>query len=404
MKQPLLGGSPGFASGTWYGFLDGQATVLNAITNHQNLIPAAGTISHFGVTLGTAPGAGKSWTAKVFVNGVASGIEVVISDLATSGADTVNTAAVSAGDLVAVQFTPTNTPATTSAFWVSQIDVTASQTAIYGTGGDTNPHATATRYNSMGGVGAHGWTSTQTTVNTVWNIDGTITAFYVNLSVAPGAGATRQFTIMKNGAAEASSIITIADGATTASVTGLSIDIAPGDNFYLRSAVTAGSGAVTTVRWGIAYGVDNDREFNICGMDNNAVNNPAYVSLTDYWRGTTAIETDRQVRAGLPSGGVTWAVNSLLIELDTTPGSTHTRTFTLREDASGTSLAVTIADPATTGTDSTGAVTINGTEKLALEETLTGSPAGTGKRWALRCAVDVPVAAGGGGLLLRGVG
>ena len=103
MIQPLLGGSTGMASGTWYGFLDGHAVVLNAVTNRQNLITSAGTISHFGVTLTVAPGVGKSWTAKIFVNGVASSVVVTITGTDTSGSDTVNTAVVAAGDLVILQ-------------------------------------------------------------------------------------------------------------------------------------------------------------------------------------------------------------------------------------------------------------------------------------------------------------
>lgn len=388
------------SSGTWYGFLDGHAVVQTAITNRQNIIASAGTISHFGLTLTAAPGATKSWTAKVFVNGVASGIQVVISNTDTSGSDIVNTAAVNAGDLVSVEFTATNTPASAVPYWSSQITVTTALTAIYGTGGDTGIHATATRYNAIGGVGQHIWTSTQTDVNPIWAIDATITAFYVNLNVAPGAGVTRQFTIMKNGSAEASSVITVAESATTASVTGLTIDIAPGDNFDIRSAVTAGSGAATTMRWGIAYLVDKDREFNICGMDTNALNDGAYVSVSDYSLATTAIEANRQVRAGLPTGGATWKINTLMVEFSTAPGAGNTRTLTLREDGASTGLAVTISETDTTGTDSVGSVAINGSELLTILENQTGTPSGTGKRFALLCKVDgggaTPPGGGGG--------
>ena len=376
------------ASGTWYGFLDGHAVVLSAVTNRQNLITSAGTISHFGVTLTVAPGVGKSWTAKVFVNGVASSIVATVSDTDTSASDTVNTAVVAAGDLVAVQFTATNTPATAIPAWVSQINVTTNRTAIYSTGGTTTLHATATRYNVIGGVGETAWLSAQTDSNPIWAIDATVTGFYVNLNVAPGAGVTRQFTIMKNGSAEASSVITVAESATTANVTGLTIDIAPGDNFTIRSAVTAGSGAATTMRWGIAYQVDKDREFNISGMDSNAVNDGAYVALTAYWQTVTTTEAERKVRAGLPTGGITWKINAMMVELSTAPGAGDTRTFTLREDGVSTGLSVTISETDTTGTDSTGTVTINGSEQIAILENLTGTPSGAGKRVALLAKVD----------------
>ena len=98
----LQNGIPGNAWGGEVGVIQpGQAAILKK----------------FYVRLLIAPGAGKSYTFDVRVNGVNSGIQVVISGADLTGNDTINTFTVADFDDLAVMSTPAGAPAATYAIW-----------------------------------------------------------------------------------------------------------------------------------------------------------------------------------------------------------------------------------------------------------------------------------------------
>lgn len=101
-------------------------TVVNYVQSHgsttslgnaQYLTTQSGVLRNMYVkfvnTAGTGipPGVGNSWTIQVLVNGAVTGPTLTISgNVSFSGSDLVNTAAVVAGDTVAVRVTPTSVP------------------------------------------------------------------------------------------------------------------------------------------------------------------------------------------------------------------------------------------------------------------------------------------------------
>lgn len=64
-----------------------------------------------------APGAGKSWTFTVMVNGAPSALTCTIADAETSGGDLVHEVVVADGDKVSLRSVPSGTPVGTSARW-----------------------------------------------------------------------------------------------------------------------------------------------------------------------------------------------------------------------------------------------------------------------------------------------
>lgn len=77
----------------------------------------AQALYNFYVELLNAPGAGKAWTFKVLINGVASGIEVTISGTDKTGHDTTHQATVVDGDRLAFATYPSLSPTTGHMGW-----------------------------------------------------------------------------------------------------------------------------------------------------------------------------------------------------------------------------------------------------------------------------------------------
>ena len=91
-----------------YGSVMGLGTT-GSECNEQLLAAHGGTLSHLYVRLESAPGAGKSTTATVKVNGVNTDITVTISNTATTGSDTAHSAVISVDDKVTVDYTGNGT-------------------------------------------------------------------------------------------------------------------------------------------------------------------------------------------------------------------------------------------------------------------------------------------------------
>ena len=380
MQQVITGGL-GVAltnNATSYIYPYGHVSPADAtITNSSVLVPEAGVLSGLRIVIDGAAGAGKSYTFTMYVNGIASTLTCAISGAsATSDQDVSHNVTVAAGDLIALECVPASTPTARAMRFAYEFTPTAATTAVLMGGASvTTPNASATRYNQLGGCET-GWDATVTNRAPVWNIDATIKTLYVQLATAPGAGKSRAFAIMKNGSAEASSVITIAEAATTASVTGLAIDLAPGDNLALRSVPSGTPDATAVIYWGMSYSPDTDGQYCMTGIDQNAINTTnTFNSLTQYPIAWTATEADRSTKAGGATTSKKVIYKSLRVELSAAPGVGTSRTFALNVDTSSSALSVTIADANTTGVT---AVDVEPTrdQLITLEHTATGAAAG----------------------------
>lgn len=400
MKQIFSGGTTAALSATAvnYSHVDhnqqqGHAT----ITNRENLITEAGVLRYLRVE-SVAPGAGKSFTYTVMLNGVATSLEVVIANTDTSGEDITNTVSIAAGDRISLRSTPSGTPlAGSGARWASEFTPTTANRAVSGTSTETTLGSSSSTYLPIGsgGIGARG--TTENTRNPVWNINATITAFYVLLRTAPGAGKSCTLTIMKNGVAEASSTITISDTNTAGNVTGLTIAVAPGDTFSMRHTPT-GTPPGSTITWGVSYAPTTDGQWNVCGFDtgpSDTATNWNAISRGDYsgW----ATSEDRRVLPRAATGALTYSFKSLRLNLTVAPGAGKSRTVTLRESGASTALAVTVSETDTVGV-TTADVPVEATwTLLGIQHAPAGTPTASTVRYALLAQGAVPSGGGGGG-------
>lgn len=198
-------------------------------------MPTAGVFKNLYIALGAAPGAGKSYTFELYKNGVATGVQVVIADAATSGSDTGNTASFSAGDTVYIQCTPAGTPTATTATGAISFDPTVDGQSIWLSRLNA-PSNSATGYNGPLGPGMGGWSATESTRNLLIE-DCTVKNLYIALTSAPGAGTSIAFNLRKNSGSAGLSV-TIAD-TNTSGDNAADVPYAQSDTISLESVPTS---------------------------------------------------------------------------------------------------------------------------------------------------------------------
>jgi len=221
LEQVLVGGRNDSLNtvATEYNWVYGGHDWQAIEASNRMVVAAPGKIRKLYVWLSNAPGAGANWTFTLMVNGAASALSCTISDAATSGSDTTHEVAVAANDYIFLRCEPSAAPAPGfcsdqkwSMCFFAQDAVTS---LILGSsfGYDLDPALTE-YFIPMGGP--QDFSVTESDQVEVVPTGGTISDFYVQLTGAPGAGASYTFTLRRNGA-NTGVTVTIGGGATQGS-------------------------------------------------------------------------------------------------------------------------------------------------------------------------------------------
>lgn len=352
-------------SGLATAFMYLDAYALNNTTRQfrEMLIAESGTLSNLQVTLSAAPGAGTSRIFTVMLNGVAQTLAVTIAGTDTTGSDTSNTVAVTAGDKIVLRSTRTGVPAAGTARYASEYSCTVAQRAVWGSSNDATPAFAGTRYGNLGDTAQDNFSAGTEAVKAIpWGLPATIVSLYVELGTAPSAGDSREFTIMHNGAAVGSTV-TIAETAITGNATGMSIVIARADTLSLRQT-EVNAPANSYVQYGIAYQPTNDGEWNISGKYPADYTDGVFAGLN----GAATVASTEAARLILAdSAGTTfrWVLDNFYVSTTTAPGGAETRTYTVRENGASTGLTVTLTGAATSG-ETTGALLMDTDDYLSM--------------------------------------
>jgi hypothetical protein len=357
----------------------------------------AGTFQKLYVTLATAPGAGKSLTFTVRKNGVDSALAVTISGTNTAGSDLTNTVSVTPGDLLTLKCVGSGTP-TVSKVQVG-VDFESTNAKESGYGGATNSGLSVSRancflwadnYDSGGGLGVR---------VAVIAAPGDLTAYHVTSNVAPGAGKSWIFTLVKNGVSQdgtggtVNTVASLADANTTTSWAG-TLPLAAGDKLEIL-AVPVSSPATVTVGFGARFLATVD-DVSLIGraypseQPTTGSGAVAYGTLHTQLHGTDGLDTveaNQLVTVG--EGG--FSISNLYVYANGNPGAGTSWTFTVRKNSASTALAATIADAATSGTDLVDSVTVATGDALAMQIQNSSTPASRLHNWGL--AVNGAVAA-----------
>jgi hypothetical protein len=237
-------------------------------------------------------------------------------------------------------------------------------------GGYNNTMALATEYNML--MGGDVWTTTTTSVQQVVPTAGTFNSLYVEMPSTVLAGATRTFTVMKNGS-PTSLAVTLSEGEASGSDTSNTVSVVAGDLVMLRNTST-GSPGNYIARWSTLFTATNIGE-SICMAVNNGNSATTYYSmLQGLGGGSASVET--QIKQPIPTSGT---LKDMYVQLATNPGGSGSYTITLREDTGGgsgdTSLAVTVTEPDTTGSDTADDISVSAGDLMSLSIVPASSPA-----------------------------
>lgn len=252
---------------------------------------------------------------------------------------------------------------------------------FYPWGGSAAPSNTAVNYNTVYAGGNSTWSTVESARDTIVASPFTIDKLYVALDAAPGAGTQYVFTLRKNGA-DTAQVVTITGTGLSAIDVNQAISFAPGDSIAL-SCTPTGTPAAPTNCYGYLEGYAGDNSFPILGGTNNAISNTA-VNFQSPLAGRSSWQTaDTLANQIVPVAGT---LKNLRVRLGATPGVGKSIAITIYKNGSPTSLTTTIADNATTGTDSTDTVSFAPGDTMSIATAPTNTPSTPYVRWALEFA------------------
>ncbi len=258
-NQIWFSGSQGNLSTSANRFTPVQGTDLQSTSaaTASQVAPESGTLQNLYVKMSGTLSSG-SYLVEIYTGTVgsetASGVKVTLDSSNQSALDSTHTIAVTQGQGMYIQITPT-TPsnARSIAIGIEYVSGTTGN-AVLLSGNNVNASASATVYNNWYGTGA--WNATETNVQAL-SAQIVLTSMYVRLSAAPGAvGKTRTITFRK-GAADTAASVAITNAGTSGTWSG---SLAIGANNLINVAQTpASTPAASTVKYGIVYNYGSDQ-------------------------------------------------------------------------------------------------------------------------------------------------
>lgn len=330
------------------------------------VVPHSITLDNLIVTLSVAPALGKNRVFEVMKNGVASGLNVTISDTALTGTS-VGSITLSAGDTISLRTTPTGTPtASGTVYWSLRQDST-SKYAVIGINLGL-PTAAATNYQSL--LTRSLISATENLISQIVPTAGTFTNLYIRAGSA--FTGSQAYTFLKNGVAQSvTATLTNPAAGGQATDTINSVSVIAGDVVSLQ-IVTTGTPVSTPVSHAITFTPTVDGE---SFLSNSLV--------------ATASATAVQHNQVLGSD-TAWIVNEvpriILVDAMTVtgmyatagvaPGAGKSITATLRAAGADTAATVTMTSLAT-GSITGLSISLPAASDLAIRSTPTGTPTTT---------------------------
>lgn len=216
------------SSGTFYA---GMGRLGTGNGEYRIYAPMGGTLSHLYVHLEDEPGAGKSYTWTLMKNGSPTTLTVTVSNTDDEGSDTAHSVSFDATDKLSLKQVPTNSP--TASDIAFSMKLTTQNDVFFMSGGGFLFGAACPDNAPVCGMFPEPY---GTGVYKTICHDMTLTAMFVEVESAPGAGETIDITVVKEtDSAEEDTALTVelTEGETTANIT-TDVALSKGDAIYLR--------------------------------------------------------------------------------------------------------------------------------------------------------------------------
>ena len=386
--QILFGQSQGgSASGSLGMSLDNAVTWAAPGTIGNTVVTSQGVISNWRIILGTAPGAGKSRTYTLRINGTSSGYNVTISNTDTTGENT-GSVTVFPGDFISVRSSLSGGPAGSSTRWSSLFTPNTANVSLM-MGGVGNGFISASS-NTVAHLAANGGpvliSTSEHLVEQVIATPGTIKNLYIHTpGLGFGTGNGVLFTVRKNGV-DTALLVDIAVGSgSNGSNTADSVSVVAGDVISLSQSPHGLVFSLRQASWGATFISDNDDEHNLFG---NAIDmddtNTEYTGLGKGRIPNTDFQTSTDI---FPTTGQACTLKDFRVLLQTDPGGSASFAFTVRNAGSDGNQTITVSSGSTTGTDAVNTDVIIDDALINIKVVPTGTPAITTPSMAWSCIV-----------------
>lgn len=223
------------------------------------------------------------------------------------------------------------------------------------------------KFSSLTGT-VNGWNASEDGQTSIVSAYGSFINLRVDLTVAPGAGQSRTFTLRVNGS-DTALTVTISETNTSATDTTHSVAVSPGDTVSFTQTDT-GSAASTIPITAVEFDGTNTNEALM--LSATTALDTALRYIGPFWGGLTVNATEANVRGLVSAPGV---ISKLYVGLGAAPGGSDSRIFTLLKNGSATSLTVTISSSTTTGSDTSNSVSVSAGDLLSIKCDVGTTPA-----------------------------
>ena len=369
ITQPIFGGIDSALddTNTEYNTLQGAYSWKTVEAQRNQVVSSAGIIKDLRIVLEAAPGAAKSYTITLMLNGAPSALTVTITGAVdTTGADTDHDVTVAPGDYVSLRCVPDNTPAEVDAYWSTMFEASVSGESLLLLA-TSALNTAATEYGLVTG-GYNDLSATENTWREVIPTDGTIKNLYVKLSEDPGtAPDAYRFTLRIAGVSKALTV-TITDPATTGSNTVSTVAVSAGDIVTMMIEPLNGPSATPYCTWGMTFVSDIDGESIVMGEISNTIEADTYYLYPLGCIGRSTVEDNSY------SIGQAATISKLNIFLNNDPGAGNSYVFTIRSGLADTDLVTTIAGTDVTGDSASLTDTIGNAEYMTLRSVPVSGP------------------------------
>lgn len=353
------------------------------------VVAAAGTLRNLTIRLDTAPGAGKSRTFVLRINGVDSGVTVTISDAATTGRDIVNSVAVAAGDKLTLKSTPTGTPDANSVTRVTcEFESTASGESTYArqTTNAGSANIASTNYIQPFAGSAAG-TSTAvpiTDATAIMPCAGNLTALYARTQSAISSGSFI-WSLYKNGVRQdgtggtVDTVLTIDSTNHAGASKTFTLSVVAGDLISLE--VIKSAHFLPTPSWAMRFTATTDGESVLSGGATPATGTTRYHCLAN---GNSDNNSLTEASVNQDAGVTGYTLGGMRVYAGVAPGAGTSHTFTVRKNsASPASGPVTTLSDTNVEATGTGSVSVVDGDTLGVLAVPSGSPAVDVTWWTL---------------------
>jgi len=365
-------GGTTYYSGLMGSYLRGLTTDVSA----AQIIPTAGTISRLRIWIGDGVLAGDTLTFTVMKNGVATDIEVVMTEGETEDSDLLDSINVVAEDTVSLRGVLSDIDSE-DAYYISGAVVFESSTAdetIYMVS-DALHSKTIDVYHMLTGQMSGQQASSHALT---FEGDGTAKKLYVKLTADPGTDPDAySYTLRKDGG-DTDLTCTIVANDTTGDDTVHTVDLTSGD--LINIEISPVDTPVVAPKAAISLVIEQDTKFEqqVMGWQGSTLAlryETVVQSISSSWK-VSELDAAQCV-------AIRQALSIFTVRVNIAPGVGESRTYTVMRNGVATDMAVTISGTDTTGTDSAHLVSLVAGDTVSLRSSATAGSAASTSYWTI---------------------